>query len=368
MRPTWADIDLEAIKHNVRQLHQMVSPALLCAVVKADGYGHGAVPVARAAVSAGAEWLAVALVEEGMTLREAGIDQPILLLSEPRPREMVQVAEYSLRPAIYSGEGLAAAAAAATQVDKKIAVHLKVDTGMRRVGVDPDLALTLAKAVFEKPSLVLDGLWTHCAVADTTDHPFTAKQLDTFNRTIDEISIKGIHANMHHAANSALAINNPEGRYDLVRCGLAIYGLSPINNASAELDLRPAMKVCSEVSYVKTIEAGESVSYGLSWTSERRTRVATVPMGYADGLRRNAGHCGGKVLIGGKRYPIVGNVTMDQFLVDCGEDEVASGDEVVVLGAQGEDQIPAEEWAENFQTITYEIICGVESRIPRRYS
>ena len=368
MRPTWADIDLEAIKHNVQEISQVVSPAILCAVVKADGYGHGAIPVARAAVSAGAKWLAVALVEEGIVLREAGIQAPILLLSEPRPREMVQVAEYGLRPAVYSGEGIAAAAAAATQVNKEIYVHLKIDTGMHRVGVDPDLALTLAQAISEKSSLILDGLWTHCAVADNPSNPFTAKQLARFDEVVKKIRTEGISSNMLHSANSALAMNNPEGRFDLVRCGLAVYGLSPLKGIDAALDLRPAMKVCSEVSYVKTIEAGEGVSYGLSWSAQQSTKLATVPMGYADGLRRDAGHRGGEVLIGGKRHPIVGNVTMDQFLVDCGENEVASGDEVVILGSQGDDHISAAEWAEIFETITYEIICGIESRIPRRYS
>ena len=368
MRPTWADIDLEAIKYNVRQLRKIVAPSILCAVVKANGYGHGAVPVARAAVSAGAEWLAVALVEEGILLREAGIEVPILLLSEPRPLEMVQVAEYNLRPTVYSGEGIAAAAAAAKQVDKKISVHLKIDTGMRRVGIDPDLAITLSKAIHEKSSLVLDGLWTHCAVADVTNDPFTTRQLNTFDQTVAEIRHEGIDSNLLHAANSALAIDNSDGRYDLVRCGLAIYGISPFGDEGPDIDLKPAMKVRSEVSYVKSIEAGERVSYGLSWESKRQTRIATIPMGYADGLRRNAGHCGGEVLIRGKRYSIVGNVTMDQFLVDCGQDEVRSGDEVVVLGPQGNDAITAAEWAEHFQTITYEIVCGVESRIPRRYS
>ena len=192
MRPTWADIDLEAIKHNVQEISQVVSPAILCAVVKADGYGHGAIPVARAAVSAGAKWLAVALVEEGIALREAGIEAPILLLSEPRPREMVQVAEYGLRPAVYSGEGIAAAAAAATQVNKEIHVHLKIDTGMRRVGDDLDLAPTLAQAISEKSSLILDGLWTHCAVADNPSNPFTAKQLARFDEVVKKIRAEGI--------------------------------------------------------------------------------------------------------------------------------------------------------------------------------
>ncbi|MCH1512072.1 MAG: alanine racemase [Acidimicrobiales bacterium] len=367
MRPTWADIDLGAIKHNVHQLQKLVAPSLLCAVVKADAYGHGAVPVARAAISAGVEWLAVALVEEGITLREAGIDAPILLLSEPRPLEMVEVAAYALTPTVYSGEGIAAAAAAAKQADKIIPVHLKVDTGMHRVGVQPDLALTLAKAIQEKPSLTLDGVWTHCAVADEAENPFTAKQLTVFQRTIDEIQSEGINSTMYHAANSALALNKPEGRYDLVRCGLAIYGLLPAGYESSEIDLQPAMRVRSEVSFVKEIGAGEGVSYGLSWVSEKKTNIATIPMGYADGLRRDAGRSGGQVLIGGQRYPIVGDVTMDQFLVDCGTGDVIPGDEVVVLGPQGDDQITATEWAKIYKTITYEVICGIESRVPRKF-
>ena len=183
---------------------------------------------------------------------------------------MVQVAEYDLRPTVYSGEGIAAAAAAATQVDKEIPVHLKIDTGMRRVGAEPELALTLAKAISEKSSLSLDGLWTHCAVADIPSDPFTTKQLESFDRTVEEIRVEGIGPSVQHAANSALAINNPEGRYDLVRCGLAIYGLSPLEKPNTALDLRPAMKVRSEVSYVKTIEAGDSVSYGLSWTADQK--------------------------------------------------------------------------------------------------
>jgi alanine racemase len=345
----------------------MVAPTLLCAVVKADGYGHGAIPVARAAISAGAQWLAVALVEEGITLREAGIDAPILLLSEPRPLEMVEVAAYELRPTVYSGEGIAAAAAAAKQVAKTIPVHLKVDTGMHRVGVEPDLALTLAKAIQEKPSLTLDGVWTHCAVADEATNPFTAKQLTVFQKTIEEIESEGINSNMYHAANSALALDKPEGRYDLVRCGLAIYGLLPAGYESPEIDLRPAMRVRSEVSFVKEIGAGEGVSYGLNWVSDKKTSIATIPMGYADGLRRDTGRSGGHVLIGGLRYPIVGDVTMDQFLVDCGDGEVVPGDEVVILGRQGDDEITATEWANIYQTITYEVICGIESRIPRKF-
>ena len=368
MRPTWADIDLNAIRHNVQEIKKLVSPALFCAVVKADAYGHGAVPVARAAVEAGADWLAVALVEEGKELRDAGIRIPILVLSEPRPSEMVEVVESELVPTVYSGAGISAAAAAASSSDTNLKVHLKVDTGMRRVGVEPAFAVTVAKSINERPSLSLDGIWTHCAVADEPDNPFTDKQLSIFEKVLAEYEEARVSVTLRHAANSALSINKPEGRYDMVRCGLVTYGIPPHRDSNTTLDLRPAMKLLSEVSFVKDIGKGEGVSYGLSWKAPRDSRIATVPMGYADGLRRNAGHMGGKVIIQGQKFPIVGNITMDQFLVDCGEIDIQSGDEVTIIGSQGTEEVTAEDWAANLGTIPYEIICGVESRIPRRYS
>tara|TARA_B100001094_G_scaffold274946_1_gene282227 strand:+ start:1180 stop:2286 length:1107 start_codon:yes stop_codon:yes gene_type:complete len=367
MRPTWADINLAAIEHNIHEMQKLVSPKLFCAVVKADAYGHGAIPVARAAVDAGADWLAVALVEEGKELREAGLDIPILVLSEPRPSEMIEVVEFGLVPTVYSGAGIAAASAAASSHSEIMNVHLKIDTGMRRVGAEPNFALTLAKSISDRSSLSLEGIWTHCAVADDPSNPFTESQLQTFNEVLEGCEKAGIPIKIRHAANSALTVNNHKGHYDMVRCGIATYGIPPTNVDLSDINLKPALSLRSEVSFAKNILGNEGVSYGLTWKSPKPTRIATVPMGYADGLRRNSGHLGGKVLIQGQKLPIVGNITMDQFLVDCGNLNIQSGDEVVLIGSQGDNEITAEDWANFLGTIPYEIICGIESRIPRRY-
>lgn len=367
MRPTWADIDLGAVQHNVAVLSALVAPATFCAVVKADAYGHGAVPVARAAVDAGADWLAVALVEEGRVLRDAGIRVPILVLSEPRPLEMVEVVAYDLRPSVYSGEGLAAAAAAASQADIVLPVHLKVDTGMGRVGTEPEFALTLATAIVDKPSLHLEGVWTHCAVADEPDNAFTATQLDRYEAVLAELTTAGIDPGMRHAANSAVAMGHPRGRYDMVRVGIALYGLAPSPPFADCVDLRPVMSIRSQVSYAKDVAVGEAVSYGHVWTASRPTRIATVPVGYADGIRRSSGRLGAHVLVRGQRCPIVGNVTMDQLMVDCGDLPVEQGDDVVLIGRQDDAEITADEWAARLDTVNYEIVCDIESRVSRRY-
>lgn len=367
MRPTWADIDLAAVAHNVERLAALAAPAEVCAVVKADGYGHGSVPVARAALEAGATWLAVALVQEGRVLREAGITAPILLLSEPRPVEMVEVVAFGLVPTVYSGEGFAAAAAAAALLDEPLAVQLKVDTGMRRVGAAIDDAVAMATAIVDKRSVDLQGIWTHCAVADQLADPFTETQLDRFDAVLGELAAAGIDVPLRHAANSAVAIAHPRGRYDLVRCGISIYGLPPSPEMAGAVDLKPAMKIRSEVSFAKRIDAGDAVSYGLTWKAEAPGHLATVPIGYADGIRRRSGSAGAEVLIGGKRRPIVGMVTMDQLLVFCGDDPVRTGDEVVLIGRQGDDEITADEWAERLGTVNYEVVCDIESRVSRLY-
>ncbi|MDH3754052.1 MAG: alanine racemase [Acidimicrobiia bacterium] len=368
MRPTWADIDLAAVAHNAAALQAMAHPAMLCAVVKADGYGHGAVPVARAAVDAGADWLAVATVEEGRALRGSGLTTPILLLSEPAPPEMIEVVDADLRPTVYTGEGLAAAAAAAQQRDARLAVHLKVDTGMHRVGAAPDQIPMLAQAIADKPSLDLEGVWTHCAVADELDSGYTDVQLDRFDRVVAELRAAGHHPRLCHAANSAVTIAHPRGRYDMVRCGIALYGVPPADSLRSMIDLVPAMSVRSHVSMVKTVAAGERVSYGQRWEAPVDTVVATVPIGYADGIRRRLNRVGGEVLIGGRRRSIAGTVTMDQLLVDCDADStVTAGDEVVLIGRQDDEEITANEVAAKLDTIGYEVVCDIESRVPRRY-
>ena len=368
MRPTWADIDLDAIAGNIATIAEMVAPADVCAVVKADGYGHGSVPVSRAAVEAGASWLAVALVEEGRILRQAGVTTPILVLSEPRPLELVEVVAYDLTPTVYSGEGLAAAAAAANQGGRRLDVQLKIDTGMHRVGARPDDAVALATAIADKEPIDLAGVWTHCAVADDPDPTYTNRQLDTYDQVCADIAAAGLDVGMRHAGNSAVAIAHPRGRYDMVRVGIATYGVAPSPSLADRIDLRPAMTLRSEISFVKRIAAGDGVSYGLAWEAPTETTIATVPIGYADGIRRRSGMVGGEVLIRGQRRPIVGQVTMDQLMVDCGDAEVATGDEVVLIGAQGDDRITAEEWASKLDTIGYEVVCDIESRVSRRYT
>ncbi len=368
MRPTWADISLEAIAHNARLLAEMVHPAELCAVVKADAYGHGMIPVARTAVEAGATTLAVALVDEGRQLRKDGIEVPILLLSEPRPYEFAEVVEHRLIPTVYQGEGLAAAAAAATAANQRLPVHLMVDTGMSRVGAPPAQVLMLADAIAERDALELAGVWTHCAVADEPDNPFTAYQIEQFNHLLSRLKLAGHHDYCRHLANSAVAMAHPTGRFDMVRCGIAIYGIPPSPAMAGCLPLQPAMTLRTEVAMVKNIAAGTPVSYGHHYTAPADTQLATIPIGYADGWTRRLGVSGGEVLIGGRRRPIAGVVTMDQTMVDCGLDHpVSSGDEVVLLGRQGEDEITATEIAERLDTVAYEVVCQLGRRVALRY-
>lgn len=364
MRPTWAEVDLGAVAHNVGLLVQRAAPAEVCAVVKADGYGHGAVPVAKAALGAGASWLAVALVEEAVVLRAAGIGAPILLLSEARPSEFAEVAALDLRATVYTPVGIAAAAATGAP----LRLHLKIDTGMHRVGADPADALALAQAVVDHPTLELEAVWTHCAVADEPERTFTAEQLARVDAVLDELTEAAIEVPMTHAANSAGAIAHPAARRSMVRCGIAVYGVDPAPTLAGALPLWPALRLCSEVSFVKRVAAGEGISYGLHHTFDREATVATVPIGYADGVRRRLGLLGQEVLIGGRRRPMVGVVTMDQLMVDCGEDPVAVGDEVVLLGRQGDEEVSATEWADALGTIGYEVTCAIGPRVPRRYT
>ena len=305
MRPTWAEVDLGAVAHNVGLLVEHVAPSGVWAVVKADGYGHGAVPVARAALDAGAHGLAVALVEEAVVLRDAGIDAPLLLLSEARPDEYLEVAALDLRAAVYTPEGIAAAA----DTGRALRVHLKLDTGMHRVGAQPDQLLDLARAVVDAPNLELEGVWTHCAVADEPDRPDTAEQMARFDAALAALAAEGIEPAVTHAANSAGAIAHPDTRRSFVRAGIAVYGIDPSPELAGALPLRPALRLRSEVTLVKRVAAGEGISYGLHHTFDRDSTVATVPIGYADGVRRRLGLLGQEVLIRGRRYPVAVSYT-----------------------------------------------------------
>lgn len=372
-RWAWADIDLDAIAHNVEHLRSVVSPAAVWAVVKADGYGHGAVEVARAAIDAGAEGLCVALVHEGVELRQSGIDAPILVLSE-HPVEVVDdLVRFRLMATVYTIEFIAALAASARQRGVVgVPVHLKIDTGMQRVGVGADSVAAVASEVAaHDPVLRLVGVFTHLALADEPADVFTGMQLARLDDALAALSPdRGV---LVHAANSAGALAHPGARRSFVRAGIAIYGISPGHGVDTLCcDLRPVMSLRARVSYVKRVAAGSRISYGLRHVFEQDATVATVPIGYADGVPRRLFEVGGDVLIGGRRRPIVGVVTMDQLMVDCGDDPVAPGDEVVLIGSQagpeGTQVISAEDWADLLGTIGYEIVCGIGPRVPRRHT
>ncbi len=374
-RPAWAEIDLAAVAHNASLLSRLAAPAQLCAVVKAHGYGHGGPAVARAALAGGAGRLAVALVDEGVELREHGVTAPVLLLSECDPAAATTALSYGLTPTLYSAEGIAAWSAAAAAAGRPVGVHVKVDTGMHRVGAAPEDLHAMAAAVVADPTLVLEGIWTHLPVADgeAEDRAYTEGQLALFDHLVAELAAAGITAPLLHAANTAGAVAFPQARHDLVRCGLGLYGYLPGRSVQEAFDaqaggeqLRPAMALKARVVAVRVLSAGERPSYGRLRPLPTRSLVATVPIGYADGVPRSLFAGGYEVLIGGVRRPLAGMVTMDQLVVDCGDDEsVRPGDEVVLLGRQGEEEITADDWAAMAGTISYEVVCGIGPRMPR---
>ena len=357
-RPTWVEVDLDRIRHNVRAL---TPPGVeLMAVVKADAYGHGDLPVARAALDAGASWLGVALVEEGLRLRLAGIETPILVLSEaPEGSEAVLLA-HRLTPSLYTRPGLARLAGAARG---PVAVHVKIDTGMHRVGLwPPDAAPAFALEVRDA-GLQVEGLWTHLAKSED-DEVTTKMQLDRLAGVVESAREAGLVPRYVHAANSGGVLRHPEAHLDLVRPGIAIYGLPPAAGVGEGFDLRPALTWRSRVAHAKRLETGERVSYGLHYELERPSWIATIPVGYADGYPRSTT---GEVLVRGARCRVAGTVTMDQLIVDCADREVAAGDEVVLLGRQGDEEVSAWELAASAGTVAYEIVSRIGPRVPREY-
>ncbi len=383
-RPAWLEIDLPAVRHNAGVLAALTGPARLCAVVKADAYGHSTVPVARAAMEGGASELAVALVDEGVELRDGGIDAPVLVLSEPACDAMDDTLALGLVPTLYTRDGVEAVRAAARRLgagDRRppLPVEVKVDTGMHRVGASPEEVVELVAEVAASPELDYQGLWTHFAVADEVSNDFTGEQVSRFEAVRARLKAAGLpEPRRVHAANSAGAIAWPSSRYDLVRCGIALYGYPPgpevvpvlareLARVGAE-PLRPVLSWKAKVTLVKEYHAGERLSYGRLAPLAQHCLVATVPLGYADGVSRGYFAGGGAVLVGGRRCPLAGQVTMDQLLVACPlTSGVRAGDEAVLIGSQGGEQITAEEWASRLGTVSYEIITRIGLRVPRRF-
>jgi alanine racemase len=362
-RPTVADVDLAAIRHNVRTLKPAGSE--LMGVVKANGYGHGDVEVARAALEAGATWLGVALVEEGIRLRDAGISAPVMVFTEFPPGAEKDALAAGLTPVVYTDEGLAGLASAAASFGRRVGAHVKLDTGMHRVGLPPARAHGFVEALVGA-GLAFEGLWTHFAKADDPEDPFVLRQLEWFLEASDRLATAGLRPPYRHVANSAAVIGEPRAHLDLVRLGVAMYGLSPGPKLAGRADLRPALSLRSSVSMAKRVAAGEGISYGLRYRLQRESSIATVPVGYADGYSRLlTGKA--EVLIHGRRYPVAGVVCMDQFMVDCGDDPVDPGDEVVLIGRQGDDELTADDVAAWMGTINYEVVCGLTGRVPREH-
>ncbi len=374
-RPSSAVVDLGAITANVRALSNAAGTSLFCAVVKANGYGHGSVQAAAAALRGGATMLAVALVEEAVVLRDAGINSPVLLLSEAPVGSEPAVAALDLIATVYSEGAVDRLSAAAGSAGTTARVHIKVDTGMRRVGCRPEAAVALAKRVAAAPNVLHVGTFTHLAVADVPTLSYTAEQLHRFEQVLADMRMAGVDPGVVHAANSAGTIAHATARYDMVRCGIAIYGQAPdagLDPAAYGVELRPAVQVVSHVSHVKTVPAGARASYGLAYEYPCESLVATIPVGYADGIPRRWSAVGGQVLIGGRRRNIGGRVTMDQIVIDCGPaidpaSQVSIGEEVVLIGRQGDEEISAWELAVRLDTIAYEITCGLSARLPRVY-
>ena len=362
----WAEIDLSAIRHNIGVLRSIAAGAEVMGVVKGYAYGHGNPECAAAMLGGGATRLGVARVAEALHLREAGIEAPIHVFTEPPPHAAETLVANDLVAAVYTEPFASALSDAAVAAGRKVPVHVKLDTGMHRVGLLSDDIPGAIERLALLPGLEIEGVWSHLAVADVPDHPFTRKQLDLFAELVARIEGAGIEVRYRHIANSAATMSVPESHYDLVRCGIASFGLWPSPALADMKDLRPALSLRARVNMTKRLQAGEALSYGLRYEVEREGRVVTVPAGYADGYdRRLSGRA--DVLVRGKRYKVSGTVCMDQFMVDVGEDPVEVGDIVTLIGADGDQRIGAEELAEHIGTINYEVTTRIPSRVPRIY-
>jgi len=365
---TWAEIDLDAIAHNASVLKARAGArAELMVTVKANAYGHGAVPVSRAALEGGATRLAVHRVEEGIQLRRAGITAPILVMGYTLPAQSEQVVRWDMTPTVNSQPQAEALSQAATAQGKRLPVHVKVDTGMGRYGLLPGEVVDFWRYLARLPGLLLEGLYTHYALADSADKTFTRYQFETFMEVVGRLEAAGFRVPLKHVSNSAATLDLPEMALDMVRCGIALYGLRPSDEVEPAVPLRPALTLKSRVARVRTLPAGSGISYGHTYVTSQPTRVALVPVGYGDGYHRILSNRGA-VLIRGRRAPIVGRVCMDQFVVNVEHiPDVQLHDEVVLIGQQGKERITAEEVARWAGTINYEVTTSLLPRVTRVY-
>jgi len=378
---TWAEIDLNAYAHNIRELKRISRPpARLMAVVKANGYGHGAVEVAREALQNGAQYLGVARINEAIPLREAGIEVPILIFGYSPPDLAPVLMDYELTQTVYSLSTASALSEQATRKGEQIHVHLKVDSGMGRLGFLLETTngnphdnaaqnpVREIEAITRLPGLTVEGIFTHFATADSADKSYADLQLDRFMDLLNRLQREGLEPPLRHAANSGALIDMPDSHLDMVRPGIATYGLHPSDEVNKRIvDLKPVMTLKSKIIHLKRVAPGFNISYGITFQTKNHTTIATVPVGYADGFNRllsSRGH----MLVHGRRVPIVGRVCMDLTMLDVGDiSEVALEDEVVVFGEQGNEAVTADEIAASLDTINYEVVSTITGRVPRVY-
>ena len=364
--PVWAEVDLGAIRHNVNYIDRRVGSAEVMGVVKGYAYGHGNPASAQAMLQGGATRLGVARIAEALHLRDTGISAPIHVFTEAPLEAARTMVEARLTPTVYTESFAAALSEAAGEAGTEIPIHVKLDTGMHRVGLPADAVADAIKVLRDLPNLVIEGAWSHLAVADVADHPFTRKQMDLFHDLVDTIEKAGVALRYKHIANSAAALSLPESFCDMVRCGIASYGLHPGPDLPGLQELRPALALRARVGMVKRVPEGDALSYGLRYELARTSNVVTVPAGYADGYdRRLSGRA--DVLLGGRRYRVSGAVCMDQFMVDVGDATIEVGDTVTLIGTDSGERISAEELAGHVGTINYEITTRIPSRVPRVY-
>ena len=367
MRDTRAVVDLSAVAGSIRGISGLVGPRVeVMAVVKADGYGHGAIPVAKTALNNGASSLGVAYVQEAVELREAGLSTPILVFGIAPPESIDPVVRYDLAQAVADAETPQALAAGVT-TDRPARVHIKVDTGMGRIGITPGDALEYARLLKKLPNIEIEGIFTHFPRADELDPAFTKRQIETFTALLRELDHAGIHIPKRHMANSAGVLAFPDSYLNLVRPGIMIYGLYPSREVARSIPLSPAMSLVTKIRFLKRVGPGTPISYGGTFVTKADTLVATLPLGYADGYRRLLSN-NYEVLVRGRRAPVIGRVCMDMTMIDVTlVPNVAVGDEVVLMGSQGDQEISTDEMAERLGTINYEITCLVGKRVPRVY-
>ena len=369
-RPTWLEIDLAALAVNISELRARIGPQrLLYAVVKANAYGHGAELIGPAALEAGVDRLAVAAVNEAISLRKAGVRAPILLLGYTPPELAETLMEYDLSVSVYEARAALAFAETAARLGRPLILHLKVDTGMHRLGIDPADAPHLCAMLSENPNLQLEGIYTHFSTADEVDKVYSRKQLRSFTDLLQQLERAGCRPPIAHAANSAATIDLPEAHLDAVRCGILLYGLSPSDEVPAPPEMRPVLSWKARIAQVRSLNSGDSVSYGNAWRAAGPRTVAIVPVGYADGFPRSP-RTWKSVLISGRELPVVGRICMDHAFVDVTE-LTASGltvkrdDEVVLIGCQHDAAISVEDAAARLKTNNYEVASRLMARLPR---